>query len=122
MLPIYGKKQLCLKINRSTVTENVSLPDKGLSWWWKKRQEDLAIAQEQWEEDAENNRIEVTEDNVADVVSMMSGIPVNRIAQQKVTNWQITRTHWRKSYWPKRSGDENCAFKGIVPEKIRIVQ
>jgi ATP-dependent Clp protease ATP-binding subunit ClpC len=28
-----------------------------------------------------NNRIEVTEDNVADVVSMMSGIPVNRIAQ-----------------------------------------
>jgi ATP-dependent Clp protease ATP-binding subunit ClpC len=29
----------------------------------------------------ENNRIEVTEDNVADVVSMMTGIPVNRIAQ-----------------------------------------
>jgi hypothetical protein len=28
----------------------------------------------QWEEDAKNNRIEVTEDNVADVVSMMSGI------------------------------------------------
>jgi ATP-dependent Clp protease ATP-binding subunit ClpC len=28
-----------------------------------------------------NNRIEVTEDNVADVVSMMTGIPVNRIAQ-----------------------------------------
>jgi ATP-dependent Clp protease ATP-binding subunit ClpC len=25
--------------------------------------------------------IEVTEDNVADVVSMMTGIPVNRIAQ-----------------------------------------
>jgi ATP-dependent Clp protease ATP-binding subunit ClpC len=40
----------------------------------------LAIAQEQWEEDAKNNRIEVTEDNVADVVSM-TGIPVNRIAQ-----------------------------------------
>jgi ATP-dependent Clp protease ATP-binding subunit ClpC len=35
----------------------------------------LAIAQEQWEEDAKNNRIEVTEDNVADVVSMMTGIP-----------------------------------------------
>jgi ATP-dependent Clp protease ATP-binding subunit ClpC len=32
------------------------------------------IAQEQWEEDAKNNRIEVTEDNVADVVSMMTGI------------------------------------------------
>ncbi|CAN1555191.1 clpA ATP-binding subunits of Clp protease and DnaK/DnaJ chaperones [Flavobacteriaceae bacterium] len=47
----------------------------------KKLEKDLAIAQEQWEEDSKNNRILVTEDNVADVVSMMTGIPVNRIAQ-----------------------------------------
>lgn len=47
----------------------------------KKLEKDLAIAQEQWEEDSKNNRIRVTEDNVADVVSMMTGIPVNRIAQ-----------------------------------------
>jgi ATP-dependent Clp protease ATP-binding subunit ClpC len=47
----------------------------------KKIEKDLAIAQEQWEEDSKTNRILVTEDNVADVVSMMTGIPVNRIAQ-----------------------------------------
>lgn len=47
----------------------------------KRIEKDLAIAQEQWEEDSKNNRITVTEDNVADVVSMMTGIPVNRIAQ-----------------------------------------
>lgn len=47
----------------------------------KRIEKDLAIAQEQWEEDAKSNRILVTEDNVADVVSMMTGIPVNRIAQ-----------------------------------------
>lgn len=47
----------------------------------KRIEKDLAIAQEQWEEDAKNNRVTVTEDNVADVVSMMTGIPVNRIAQ-----------------------------------------
>lgn len=47
----------------------------------KKLEKDLATAQEQWEEDSKNNRIQVTEDNVADVVSMMTGIPVNRIAQ-----------------------------------------
>ncbi len=47
----------------------------------KRIEKDLAIAQEQWEEDAKTNRILVTEDNVADVVSMMTGIPVNRIAQ-----------------------------------------
>jgi ATP-dependent Clp protease ATP-binding subunit ClpC len=47
----------------------------------KRIEKDLAIAQEQWDEDSKNNRIVVTEDNVADVVSMMTGIPVNRIAQ-----------------------------------------
>jgi ATP-dependent Clp protease ATP-binding subunit ClpC len=47
----------------------------------KRIEKELAIAQEQWEEDSRNNRIKVTEDNVADVVSMMTGIPVNRIAQ-----------------------------------------
>ena len=47
----------------------------------KKIEKELLIAQEKWEEDSKNNRIEVTEDNVADVVSMMTGIPVNRIAQ-----------------------------------------
>ncbi|MBS1534889.1 MAG: ATP-dependent Clp protease ATP-binding subunit [Flavobacteriaceae bacterium] len=47
----------------------------------KRIEKDLAIAQEQWEEESKNNRIVVTEENVADVVSMMTGIPVNRIAQ-----------------------------------------
>src|SRR5690606_34213728 len=47
----------------------------------KRIEKELAIAQEQWEEEAKNNRIKVTEDDVADVVSMMTGIPVNRIAQ-----------------------------------------
>jgi ATP-dependent Clp protease ATP-binding subunit ClpC len=47
----------------------------------KRIEKDLAIAQEEWEADAKNNKVIVTEDNVADVVSMMTGIPVNRIAQ-----------------------------------------
>lgn len=47
----------------------------------KRIEKDLAIAQEQWEIDAKSNKKTVTEDNVADVVSMMTGIPVNRIAQ-----------------------------------------
>ena len=47
----------------------------------KRIEKDLAIAQEQWDIDSKNNRITVSEDNVADVVSMMTGIPVNRIAQ-----------------------------------------
>ncbi len=41
----------------------------------------LQIAQQQWEEDSKLNREIVTEDNVAEVVSMMTGIPVNRVAE-----------------------------------------
>ena len=47
----------------------------------KRLEKELAIAQEKWEEDTKLHRETVTEDNVADVVSMMTGIPVNRIAQ-----------------------------------------
>ncbi len=47
----------------------------------KRLEKDLALAQEQWEEDSKQHKETVSEDNVADVVSMMSGIPVNRIAQ-----------------------------------------
>jgi ATP-dependent Clp protease ATP-binding subunit ClpC len=47
----------------------------------KRLEKELAIAQEKWEEETKQHREIVTEDNVADVVSMMTGIPVNRIAQ-----------------------------------------
>ena len=47
----------------------------------KRLEKDLSSAQEKWEEDSKQQRETVTEENVADVVSMMSGIPVNRIAQ-----------------------------------------
>ncbi|MGB5691463.1 MAG: ATP-dependent Clp protease ATP-binding subunit [Flavobacteriaceae bacterium] len=47
----------------------------------KRLEKELAVAQEKWEEDSRLNRETVSEDNVADVVSMMSGVPVNKIAQ-----------------------------------------
>ena len=47
----------------------------------KRIEKDLATAQARWEEDSKQHREVVDEENVADVVSMMSGIPVNRIAQ-----------------------------------------
>jgi len=47
----------------------------------KNLEKELAIAQERWEEDSKLHKEVVSEENVADVVSMMTGIPVNRIAQ-----------------------------------------
>ncbi|MDH3381114.1 MAG: ATP-dependent Clp protease ATP-binding subunit [Flavobacteriaceae bacterium] len=43
----------------------------------------LEKAQENWESDSKKNRITVTEDNVAEVVSMMSGIPVHKVAESE---------------------------------------
>ena len=47
----------------------------------KNLEKELAVAQEKWEEESKKHKETVSEDNVADVVSMMTGIPVNRIAQ-----------------------------------------
>jgi ATP-dependent Clp protease ATP-binding subunit ClpC len=41
----------------------------------------LQTEQKKWEEASKLNRETVTEDNVAEVVSMMTGIPVNRVAE-----------------------------------------
>ncbi|WP_339810348.1 ATP-dependent Clp protease ATP-binding subunit [Zunongwangia profunda] len=47
----------------------------------KNLEKELAIAQERWEEESKKHKEIVSEDSVADVVSMMTGVPVNRIAQ-----------------------------------------
>ncbi len=47
----------------------------------KNLEKELSVAQERWEEESKLHKETVSESNVADVVSMMTGIPVNRIAQ-----------------------------------------
>jgi len=47
----------------------------------KRIEKNLSEAQEKWEAESKTNREVVNEENVAEVVSMMTGIPVNRIAQ-----------------------------------------
>ncbi|MBA2611509.1 MAG: ATP-dependent Clp protease ATP-binding subunit [Bacteroidetes bacterium] len=49
----------------------------------KQLQTELEVAKKAWEEETKQNRISVTEDNVADVVSMMSGVPVQRVNQNE---------------------------------------
>jgi len=63
-------------VKRQKYEEAASLRDDE-----KRIEKDLAVAQERWEEESKTNKITVTEDHVADVVSMMTGIPVNKIAQ-----------------------------------------
>ena len=49
----------------------------------KRLEKSLKEAQEKWEAESKLNRIVVNEVNVAEVVSMMTSIPVNRIAQKE---------------------------------------
>ncbi|HQQ95784.1 MAG TPA: ATP-dependent Clp protease ATP-binding subunit [Cyclobacteriaceae bacterium] len=49
----------------------------------KKLIEQLDLAKARWEEKTRTEKYVVTEDNVADVIGMMTGIPTNRIAQKE---------------------------------------
>jgi ATP-dependent Clp protease ATP-binding subunit ClpC len=49
----------------------------------KKHLNDLEIAKREWELKAQETVYEVNEETIADVVSMMTGIPVNKIAQSE---------------------------------------
>jgi ATP-dependent Clp protease ATP-binding subunit ClpC len=49
----------------------------------RKLMEELEVAKKRWEEESKNNRVLVTEEHVAEVVSMMSGVPVTRISESE---------------------------------------
>lgn len=49
----------------------------------RKLMEELDVAKKRWEEESKNNRVEVTEEHVAEVVSMMCGVPVTRISESE---------------------------------------
>ncbi|MEM7108550.1 MAG: ATP-dependent Clp protease ATP-binding subunit [Bacteroidota bacterium] len=49
----------------------------------KKLLEQLEMAKVNWEEETKSKRYKVDEDNVADVIAMMTGIPTKRIAQKE---------------------------------------
>ncbi|HZH85860.1 MAG TPA: ATP-dependent Clp protease ATP-binding subunit [Brumimicrobium sp.] len=49
----------------------------------KKLQDELEEEKLKWEEDTKNHKVTVTVENVADVVAMMTGIPVQRIAEKE---------------------------------------
>lgn len=46
--------------------------------------EKLELVREEWEKNSIDNRIEVNEENIADVIATMTGVPVRRIAQNEV--------------------------------------
>ncbi len=72
------KKQKNFVVKSQKYEEAAQLRDRE-----KKLLDQLERAKIAWEEDTKKRRYTVTEDNVAEVVAMMTGIPVNRVAQNE---------------------------------------
>jgi len=72
------KKEKNLVVKSQKYEEAAQLRDKE-----KKLLEKLDIAKKSWEEESKSKRYTVDEDNVADVIAMMTGIPTKRIAQKE---------------------------------------
>ena len=75
----------------------------------KQVESDLSIEQDKWQADAKENREEVSEENVAEVVSMMSGIPVHRVAEGEMKKL----AHMAKSMKTKLIGQDSAVEKVV---------
>ena len=71
-----GKKNQVVKSQK--YEEAARLRDKE-----KKLLEELEEAKKKWDEESRTNRYPVNEEDIAEVVAMMTGIPVNKIAQSE---------------------------------------
>jgi ATP-dependent Clp protease ATP-binding subunit ClpC len=73
-----------VKVEKNQVVKNQNFEEAArLRDLEKKLQNDLETAKEEWELTASERVVDVNEDEVADVVAMMTGIPVTKIAQEE---------------------------------------
>ncbi|MCS6822840.1 MAG: ATP-dependent Clp protease ATP-binding subunit [Cytophagaceae bacterium] len=72
------KKEKNRVVKSQKYEEAAALRDKE-----KKLNEQLENAKLRWEEETKKKRYDVTEENVAEVIAMMTGIPVSRVAQSE---------------------------------------
>ncbi len=73
-----------IKVSKNQVVKNQNFEEAArLRDLEKKLLSDLDIAKREWELKSKETIYDVTEENVADVVAMISGIPVNKIAESE---------------------------------------
>jgi len=85
ILDIEGKLEEVRELKNSVVKKQKYEEAAKLRDDEKNLEKELASAQEAWENDSKLHKEVVDEESVAEVVSMMTGIPVNRIAQAEIT-------------------------------------
>ena len=79
----------------------------------KKIERDLILAQKKWDEESKLNKIQVDETQIADVVSMMSNIPVNKIVKKEKN---------RLSKLAETIGSKLIGQKSAVQKVVKAIQ
>lgn len=81
------EQEKMIEVARKQKNEAVRLQDFELAASFRDRErtlsDELAVMKNKWEESLKENREKVDDNQIADVVSMMSGIPVQRLAQDE---------------------------------------
>ena len=85
----------------------------------KHLQEELAALKKQWEETHKEACIEIGEESIADVVSMMSGIPVQRIAQAEGIRLKGMRSELNKNVIAQQSAIDKLV-KAIQRNRVGL--
>lgn len=70
------KEEKTFHINKQEFEEAAECRDKE-----KQLKEKLELTREEWENNSSINRLEVNEENIADVIATMTGVPLKRISQ-----------------------------------------
>ena len=79
----------------------------------KRVERNLIEAQERWQEDSKNNRVTVNENDIADVVSMMTNIPVNKIVKSEKN---------KLSKLSKLIGEKLIGQKDAIENVVKAIQ
>ena len=75
----------------------------------KRIEKELLLAQEKWQEDIKQHRETVTEDDISQVVSMITGIPINKIAKAELNQL----SHLDKKISGKVIGQQDAVLKVV---------
>ena len=79
----------------------------------KRVERNLIEAQERWQEDSKINRVTVNENDIADVVSMMTNIPVNKIVKSEKN---------KLSKLSKLIGEKLIGQKDAIEKVVKAIQ
>jgi ATP-dependent Clp protease ATP-binding subunit ClpC len=79
-----NKIEYITKLKKEAVTNNDYVEASKLKLEEDRLQKELSSSQDKWDKDVKDNKETVTGENVAEVISMMSGVPVTKVGKSEL--------------------------------------